>query len=121
MRFLIDECVADEIGRQLRQKGHNVAFVREIALSANDIDILPLGIKLERIIVTYDFDYGDLIFRDGVRSLGVIIIVQDFGIEDVSSRDATITAKIDELRDSLVGTLTTIGQKRFRQRILPTL
>jgi predicted nuclease of predicted toxin-antitoxin system len=112
MRFLIDECVADEIGRLLRQAGHDVAFVSEVAPSAADIDIMPIGIRLERIVVTHDYDYGDLIFRDGAPSFGVVIVAQ-------GSDHQSIGRKIDELGDSLPGSLTSIGPRRTRQRTIP--
>jgi predicted nuclease of predicted toxin-antitoxin system len=111
MRFLIDECVSDEIGRLLRQAGHDVVFVRNVAPAAKDGDILPLGISLERIIVTHDYDYGDLIFRDGVPSIGVVILAP-------GSDTAASAQEIAEQAEILTGSLTTIGQRRTRRRII---
>jgi predicted nuclease of predicted toxin-antitoxin system len=112
MRILIDECVAYEIGRLLQQANHDVVFVRDVAPAAKDSEILPLGITLQRLIVTHDYDYGDIIFRDGAPSLGVFILALDLD-------HRTAVEEINALSDALSGSLTTIGPRRTRQRSIP--
>lgn len=72
MKFLLDQDVYAVTGGFLADAGHDVVLVAEIGLSqARDEEILKTAQEQNRIVVTRDRDYGNLVF---VRSLGTGVI-----------------------------------------------
>ena len=53
MRFLVDEDVAVEVARCLRQAGHEVSLVAEVlGVRTDDVDIWHYAVRSEAIVVT---------------------------------------------------------------------
>jgi len=72
MRLLLDQDVYFVTSKFLIEAGHDVVLVSEIGLSqADDEDILRTAQNQNRILVTRDRDYGNLVF---VRNLGTCVI-----------------------------------------------
>lgn len=72
MRFLLDQDVYAVTARFLVDAGHDVVLVAQIGLSqASDEEILRTAQEQNRILVTRDRDYGNLVF---VRSIGTGVI-----------------------------------------------
>jgi predicted nuclease of predicted toxin-antitoxin system len=68
VRFLLDQDVYGVTARFLTDAGHDVVLVSQIGLSqASDEEILRTAQKQNRILVTRDRDYGNLVF---VREIG---------------------------------------------------
>ncbi|PSQ99871.1 MAG: hypothetical protein BRD48_02545 [Bacteroidetes bacterium QS_9_68_14] len=64
MRFLADENVPMPSVRALREKGHDMAAVIETTPGTSDEGVLIRAREEDRTLVTFDSDYGTLIFRD---------------------------------------------------------
>jgi predicted nuclease of predicted toxin-antitoxin system len=74
MKFLLDQDVYALTERFLREQGYDVATAFELGLSrAQDSDLLKTASEQERIFVTRDRDYGNLVFVLGKGS-GVIYL-----------------------------------------------
>ena len=68
MKFLLDQDVYSVTSRFLKDLGHDVDTVAGIGLSrAQDVVILRVAQEQNRILVTRDRDFGNLVF---VRALG---------------------------------------------------
>jgi predicted nuclease of predicted toxin-antitoxin system len=74
VRLLIDENVSPIIGLALRAAGHDVIAAADVCAGAPDDDVVRLSIAEERIIVSEDKDFGDLVFRLRLRPPGVILV-----------------------------------------------
>ena len=74
MRFLLDQDVYAVTARFLIDAGHDVVLVAQIGLSqASDEEILRTAQEQNRILVTRDRDYGNLVFV-GAIGTGVIYL-----------------------------------------------
>lgn len=62
MKFLVDECCDAELVLKLRSEGHNVLYVMELKPSATDKEILQKAYSENRILLTEDKDFGELVF-----------------------------------------------------------
>ena len=72
MKFLIDQDVYAVTAKFLIDAGHDVIVVSQIGLAqASDEEILTIGQSENRILVTRDRDYGNLVF---VRAIGTGVI-----------------------------------------------
>jgi predicted nuclease of predicted toxin-antitoxin system len=63
MRWLANENYPRASIALLRQAGLDVLAISETAPSINDEDVLALANTEQRVILTFDRDYGELIFR----------------------------------------------------------
>lgn len=74
MKFLVDENIGKSIIEYLRACDHEVTWVKELKPGMSDRDIIKLALKEKRIIVTYDQDFGELVFFERQRHYGIILI-----------------------------------------------
>ena len=58
----------------LRENGHDVLAVCEFAKRMEDSDVIDLSAREERILITEDKDFGQLVYAHGHRSGGVILV-----------------------------------------------
>jgi predicted nuclease of predicted toxin-antitoxin system len=68
MRLLIDENAPKAISDWLRAEGHDVLMAGEISAGAADDHWIELAHAEQRLIVTADRDFEELIFRDKLSS-----------------------------------------------------
>lgn len=74
IRFFVDECCPKAVVDRLRADGHDMRYAAETDRRVADHEILTLATEETRVIVTEDFDFGDLLFRDYFPTTGVIIL-----------------------------------------------
>jgi len=74
MKFLIDVGVGKKVELFLKSENHDVKSVREINPSLSDFDILQIAIAEERIIITMDKDFGELVYNARLKFYGVLLL-----------------------------------------------
>ena len=72
LRFLLDVNVGLTIRNFLLNLGHDVSSVIDIDRRMSDEHILRLAVEEQRILITCDKDFGDLIFNRRFSHTGVI-------------------------------------------------
>ena len=63
LRFLVDVNVGVAVASSLLDSGHDVVFVGDLDWRMPDIDILGLAHQEQRIILTMDTDFGELVYH----------------------------------------------------------
>jgi len=119
VRYLVDECIGRLIVSKLRDRGDDVAWVRDTAPGMPDDMVLDWSVRDGRVLLTEDFDYGDLIFAQGHPSTGVVILqLSDFpgSWNEVA---AAAVARLVDKQDGFLGNLTVLGRTRMKSRALP--
>jgi predicted nuclease of predicted toxin-antitoxin system len=74
MRLLADENISPDLVSWLRDAGHDVVAVREVARGEPDPRVLELAEDEGRILLTEDKDFGDLVFRERLPATGIILL-----------------------------------------------
>lgn len=77
MKFLADENIALAVVSFLRKQGHDVASITEISPGSSDASVLLKAEEEQRILVTSDTDFGELVYRVGQQHAGVILLRLD--------------------------------------------
>lgn len=117
MKFLLDVCTSSHSLRDaLNQLGHDVMSVVEFDPRASDEDVLNLAHSEDRVLVTEDKDFGELVF---VRRLTHPAIVR-FVEMRVSDQVVAIQELIDHYSDDLTSgaiIVVTRGRVRVRQSV----
>jgi predicted nuclease of predicted toxin-antitoxin system len=116
VRWLADECVAASLVISLRAVGHDVVYVAEAAASLSDADVIALAMRENRLLLTEDKDFGDLVFRREFSVPGVVLI--RIYPDDIDLKTARLAAAIDRYGGDLFGRYMVIEEGRFRSRHL---
>ena len=74
MKYLADENVAAKIVAWLRNRGDDVRYAAEERPGELDREWLKEAEGEQRLILTSDKDFGELVFRDQLNSHGIILL-----------------------------------------------
>ena len=77
MKILADENLARDLVAWLRASGHDVLYAAEASPGESDPTWATRAEQEERILLTSDKDFGELVFRDGRSSYGVVLLRLD--------------------------------------------
>ncbi len=72
MKFLLDVNASGSLTKWLVDQGHDVAEVRHKDPRMRDEDILSWALSEERIIITTDNDFEEMIWRQGRIHCGIL-------------------------------------------------
>lgn len=72
MKFLLDVNANGSLSDFLKDLGYDVACVRDVDRSMSDGDILDWAVREQRIIITTDSDFEQLIWLQDQRHCGVL-------------------------------------------------
>jgi predicted nuclease of predicted toxin-antitoxin system len=116
MRFLANENFPLDAVEALGQNGHDVLWIRVESPGISDREVLSRAQAENRILLTFDQDFGELAFRSRLlASVGIIL----FRIRVPSgSVVAEKVAKVISLRDDWYGHFTVIEEDKIRMRDL---
>ena len=116
MRICANENLSRDCIKRLRELGHDVLWIREAAPGSSDKDVLDRALAEDRLLVTFDKDFGALVFNLGFKaSRGIVLfrISQPSSLE-VADRVAAILAS----RDDWAGHFSVIDNTAVRMRRL---
>lgn len=72
MKFLVDRCAGHRVAEWLRQVGHDVVEARERYPDPGDQALLEWAVSEDRIVVTIDTDFGELVFAHSHAHRGLV-------------------------------------------------
>lgn len=113
MRLLLDSCVWGLAADDLRTAGHDVARVADLGADPGDEEVLQKGLRENRVLVTLDKDFGELVFVLGRPHHGILRLV------NVRARDQSrvILRTLESHGDALeTGALVVAETDRVRIR-----
>ena len=101
MRFLVDECTGPAVAQWLRQQNHDVISVFDEIRGADDKEVIQKASEQNRILITNDKDFGELVFREKKLHKGVILLrLED---ERVANKIAVLKELLEKYENSLSG------------------
>ena len=74
MDILADESLDEPVVAWLRELRHNVLFMAESAPSTKDRAVIELARAEQRVLITQDRHFGELVFRHKLRPAGVVFL-----------------------------------------------
>ena len=116
MRFLCDNNIGSIIARALAAQGHDVDRAIYAVPGAADDVVMAQAVATDRILVTCDRDFGELVFRFGQTPPPAIIYIrfEPQGVVDILPR---LFAVLDFER--LEHHITVIGDEGDRRTAFP--
>jgi len=104
VRFLVDESTGRSVAAYLRREGHDVHTVTESQPGAADKAVLEQAVSEDRILITNDKDFGELVYRRRWEHRGILLL----RLRDERSSNKVRMVKVvmtqvgDRLRDHYV-------------------
>ena len=118
MRFLIDRCAGRRIAEWLRDAGHDDVEARLLGPDPGDRALLELAAADNRILLTIDTDFGELIYLRGIPHAGLIRLPD----APAEQRIALVSELIEHHRQALEArSIVTIRGGRIRISHYPVL
>ncbi|MBI4082902.1 MAG: DUF5615 family PIN-like protein [Candidatus Lambdaproteobacteria bacterium] len=117
MRFLADENVPGPAVTRLRAGGHDVSWIRKEAPGCPDAEVVERARIERRILLTFDKDFGEWVFRQRKEVPGVILfrLTEPLGQEALSRW----IARVMDARSDWEGHFSTAAPEgRLRMRPL---
>src|SRR5438270_7861465 len=112
MNFLADESCAGPVLRALREAGHDLFAIGEVARGATDEQVLERALNEKRVLITEDRDFGELVYARGRSSAGVILI--RFPSRARRAKSATVIQAVSKLGSRLGDAFTVVEPGRLR-------
>lgn len=116
-RFLADEDVDGPIVAGLAAGGFDITWVAQVAPGSRDADVLALAQREQRVLITSDTDFGELVFRQGLTHAGIVLL--RLHGQPPAHKVATTLAAFRAHVGEMAGAFTVIapGMVRIRNRI----
>lgn len=119
MKFLVDECLPPSLAAKLRAAGHDAESVVEIGLAgAVDRVVLETARKQERVLLSADTDFGEILARSNDRWPSVVLFR---GSEvDPTVLGPILLDNLSQIQEPLdAGAIVVVLDDRIRVRYLP--
>lgn len=112
MRFIVDECTGPYVARWLSKKGNNVLSVYDEVRGTDDTAILQIANKENRVIITNDKDFGELVYKRGLNHKGVVLLrLED---ETVKNKIACLEILLNNYSEKLKDNFIVVTEKSIR-------
>jgi predicted nuclease of predicted toxin-antitoxin system len=118
MKILANENIPLGLVRLLREVGHDVVSISECSPGISDTDVLNIARREVRVLLTFDRDYGELIYLKHLPCPASVMYLRFVP----SSPDDAFTFIAPLLRDadeSITGYFVVVDKDSYRKRPLP--
>lgn len=119
MNFVADESCAAPVIRALREAGHDVLAIAEMAKGTPDERVLERALSERRVLITEDHDFGELVYARGRSSAGVILV--RFHSRVRLAKPSAVVEAVAKLGQRLQGAFAVVEPGRVRLSRTPPL
>ncbi len=117
MKLLANENCPLSLVLRLRERGHDVEWVREIAPGSLDEQLVTRATRENRVLLTFDKDFGEIAYRLGISTPSGVILLR------ISTPSPEVVAKVVadalEAHPGWEGAFSVVEDARIRRRQLP--
>jgi hypothetical protein len=117
MRFLANENIPGDAVSALAAAGHDIIWIRAAAPGSKDEDILAWAAREDRVLLTFDLDFGELAWRTGIAD-NVRHCAFRMPMPAPGEAGAALAARLGE-RTDWAGHFSVVQPGRIRMRPLP--
>jgi predicted nuclease of predicted toxin-antitoxin system len=113
-KFLVDVNVGKKVEKWLLENKYDLKAVRDIDPRMIDRDILKIAVSENRMVITMDKDFGELVYNSGMFHSGVLIL----RIEDANADEKVKTLEkiLIEHQDKLLNNFCVFQRGKLRIR-----
>lgn len=114
MKFLIDESVEYRLVIFLRDADYDTSSIAELSSGSDDETVLSTAYKENRILITNDKDFGELIYKLSLPHKGIILfrLIE----ESYQSKINKLEHILKKFKEKLSNNYTTVSDTKIRFR-----
>lgn len=114
MKFLTDENIGFGVINPLRKLGYDIQSILEISPGLSDTEVLAYANSEERILLTADKDFGELVYSKKLVHSGIILL----RLENDSAKNKynILRTLLKEHRKELEKSFTVVTEDKIRIR-----
>ncbi|WP_419808851.1 DUF5615 family PIN-like protein [Sphingomonas sp.] len=116
MRFLLDVHVGASVASALLRQNHDVLSAIDGHADWTDVALLDLAVRENRVLITEDRDFSDLIYRDASEAPPGVIYIRCGPADLPTMADRLILVLANT---NVVGHMVVIQRTSVRHRSLP--
>jgi predicted nuclease of predicted toxin-antitoxin system len=113
MKFLLDVNASGSLTGWLLERGHDVLQVRKVDARMKDDAVLQWAVSEERIIITTDQDFEEMIWRENRQHKGVLRMENLPRVERLALLEYVLTHHSDDLA---AGAIVIASSRKIRVR-----
>jgi predicted nuclease of predicted toxin-antitoxin system len=117
MHLLANENLPRQAVRALREAGHDVQWIHEDSPGVDDQTVLARAQRENRILITFDKDFGELAFRSGLNIRCGVILFRLSAASPGVVAERTVAAIAT--RADWAGHFSVVEESRIRMTPLP--
>ena len=116
LKFLVDVGVGKKVEEYLLEKSYDAKAVRSLDQRMPDQEIIRLAALENRIVITMDKDFGELVYHSGMDHCGILLL----RLEDAtgSEKQQVIEEILTKHADNIKNNFCVYQNKKFRFRKL---
>ena len=114
MKFVADENVDVPLIARLRKDGHDVYAVIEMSAGISDDEVLTQANQRGVVLLTWDKDFGELVYRDRRYTCGIVLIRLS-GLTAAEKIEIVVNV-INEHASELANAFTVVSHRNLRIR-----
>ena len=114
LKFLIDVGVGKKVENWLNAQGYDTKSIRKLDPRMPDDEILKLATRENRMVLTMDKDFGELVFSSNFSHAGILILrLEDFN----SAQKVNVVQKImQQYQTKIIGKFCVYKDNKLRIR-----
>jgi len=112
MRFLVDECTGPGVAKWLRMQNHDVISVYDEIRGADDRDVIQKAFEQDRILITNDKDFAELVFREKKPHKGIILLRLEN--ERTANKISVLKHLLEKYQKSIPGSFIVVTETNVR-------
>ena len=112
MRFIVDECAGPTLAQWLIYHQHNVFSVYEEDRGLDDESVLKRAFTENRILITDDKDFGEMVFRQKKPHRGVILLRLEN--QRTENKIKVVKRLLEQYADQLVDNFVVVTETTVR-------
>ena len=116
MNLAADECCDALLVEGLRSDGHDVLYVKEAAPGTDDGKVLHMAAGQQRIFLTEDKDFGELVVRLKLPAYGIVLL--RINPSDSALKLTRLRQLLERNAQRLPGSFVVLDEKKARFRAL---
>ena len=115
LKFLLDADMPRSSGEVIRSLGFDIEDVRDIGMrAARDKEIIEYALKQNRIVITMDTDFGEVLRYPEHPGAVILRFPYAFTSKEINERLEEFFRSVSE--NDLIGTITIVELSRYRKR-----
>ena len=114
LKFVLDVGVGHKVSAFLTENGYDIISILDIDPSMPDTDILFIAERDQRMVVTMDKDFGELVYHSQQRHHGILLL----RLEDATGDEKVLVMQeiLEKYTDAISGKFCVFQNGRLRIR-----